>query len=356
MVMYVVLFLVLCLASAGEIYQKRNIVLEGKQHSVTLQVEVCIPLLLWLFLGIFRETSVGYDANNYYYNYWVPIDLFSWKQLLRNFSMDNGFFLVLKLISLFTEDYWVVRAVLFIVTFLPSYIVIRKHSPYLAMSLIIYLGNGMLGLTFGILRQALALTFVVLAYEQIYKHSRLKCLVLLLIATTIHKTAAVGILMPVLQILNEKKFSTVKMVLLSCLSYGIFTVAIPFLATFYGSGEYYGTTNNNGGYAKLLFIIMVIGIIVHLFRVTDAQKDGELVYLFNLSCAGLFVQIGALRWSLITRISGFFLIFWCILIPKLICRLPRQKRFSYYAVLVALFGAMFFSQVAEVEWFVMHQF
>jgi len=356
MVGYVVLFVASCMAAVGEMDQKRNILLQWKSRSITLHTEVCIPLLLFLFLGIFRETSVGFDAQNYYFNYWGQIEFLTWKQLLSDFSMDNGFYLVLKLISVFTEDWWIARAVLFVLTFMLFYFVIREYSPYPSLSLIIFLGIGMLSLTFGILRQALAGAVTMIGYVRLRNRSWFKCLLYIMIAATIHKTAVLCVFMLMLYIMNEKNFSATKIIAISIAVYGLFFVGIPLVTAFYSGGEYYGIAASNGGYMKLLFIIITIALIMHLFRITETFQDTELSYLFNLSCATLFVQVGALQWSLITRSVTFFSIYWCILIPKLISKLPRYNRFLYFVIVTVLFGVLFFSQIAEVERFVMHQF
>lgn len=353
---YVVLVAALCIAAAKEIDLKQNVVLEGKYRSVTLHIEVCIPMLMFLFLGVFRETDVGYDSYNYYMNYWGKVDFLSWKQLLSDFSIDNGFYLILKIISLYTEDWWLARAWLFAITFILYYYIIRKYSPYPSVSLIIFLGIGMLGLTFGILRQALAGAVTMLAYNQIRKGSWFKCLLYILLASTIHKTAVLCIYLLVLYFMNKKNFSTMKVIMISVSVYGLVFIAIPVLITFYRDGFHYQNIASNGGYGKLWFIIFVIALIMHLFRLTKPLQDSELSYLFNLSCATLFVQIGALQWSLITRTTTFFSVYWCILIPELIRRLQRHERFRYVAVVATLFGFMFFYQIAEVERFVMHKF
>lgn len=355
MTLYIVLFALLCITTAIELGQKQERSVVGIR-TVSMHTTALIPLLLFVFLGVFREVTVGFDAQTYYNNYWLKTDSYTWKYLFTNFSIDNGFALLLKVLSLFTDNWWFARALLFLLTFLLYYKVIAKETPYPSMSLIIFLGLNMLGLMFGILRQALAGAVSLIAYNQLRKGSWCKCLLLILIACTIHKTALLCVFMLVLHLLRMKKLSGIKLIAFSLLSYGVIFLAIPIITRLYAGSRYYGIAGSNGGYGMLLFIIAILLLLGYLMRITDAYKDNELIYLFNLSCGAFFIQVGALQWSLLNRTTVFFSIYWCILIPKLIARLPQRKRWICYFAVIVLFGFMFFYQLTDVELFVMHKF
>lgn len=324
---------------------------KGSKH-----VYAILPVMVILFLGIFRETTVGYDSESYYTYYWSQLDVWSWKKILTDFSDDNGFYLILKIIALFTDDWWIARAILFVFTFGLYYFAICKESPYPTMSLIVFIGLANLSLMFSILRQALAGAICLCAYRQTKKGSWLKSLILILVAATIHKNALLCVFIVMLFFLKMKTLSGIKLVLLSIFSYACFFVAIPFMTLLYRDSRYVGVASHDGGYGALLFFIVVIVLSWLLIRTTKTTKDSELSYLFNLSCGTLFIQIGALQWSLLNRATLLYSIYWCILLPKLICRLSLRERLRYYWIVVALFGFMFFYQLSDVYVFVMHQF
>lgn len=315
-----------------------------------------IPVILLLYLGIFRETTVGVDGETYRVYYWLQLDRFSWSYLLSDFSGDNGFFVVLKVISLFTDDWWLARAILYTFTFSLYYVAIDEETPYPSVSILMCFGLGMITLMFGILRQVLAGAVTMLAYKQLKKNSRLKCLLLILLASTIHKTAFICIYMLVIHLLEHRKISGLKLIVLSLLSYAVFIAAVPMLSRLYADSRYETIAGSNGGYGMLLFMTVVVTFISYLMRITKAYSDKELINLFNLSCGALLVQIGALQWDLLTRASILFSIYWCILIPKLIYRLPKYRRLQCYITFFVLFGFMFFYQITDAETFVGHTF
>lgn len=357
MIPYIILFLALFLCGFLEVSQvmKTN-TSDAVCRSYPKKVYVILPVIIILFLGIFRETTVGYDSENYYLYYWSQLDRYSWTELLTAFSTDNGFYLVLKVISLFTEDWWAARAILFVLTFLLYYVAIQKETPYPSVSLLIFVGLASLGLMFSILRQSLAGAICLFAYRQIRKGSWSKCLLLIIVAATIHKTALMCAFMLLIYFLRRRKFSGFKLILFSVLVYAIFLAVIPIMTLFYGDARYYTIAEHDGGYGMLLFMIVIFVLLGHLIRITGTQKNDELSYMFNLSSGALFIQMGALQWSLLTRSAVFFSMYWCILFPKLICCLPQRKRWQYYLLVAILFGFMFFYGWTDVEMYVMHQF
>lgn len=357
MIPYIILFATLLCCGLLEVNNISAFDKSGTtSKNTSKRIYVILPIAIILFLGIFRETTVGYDSETYYIYYWSQLDNYSWKDLLTDFSIDNGFFIILKIIALFTDDWWAARAILFVMTFGLYYFAMRKESQYPTMSLIVFIGLANLGLMFSILRQALAGAICLYAYKHIQKGSWLKSLILILVAATMHKTALLGIFMLLLYFLRMKQFSGIKLILLSILSYASFFAAIPLITLLYGDSRYVGIAGNDGGYGMLLFIIVVLAFLWRLMRMTKANKDDELTYMFNLSCGSLFIQIGALQWSLLNRTVVLFSIYWCMLLPNLICQLPQRKRLQYYLIVAVLFGFMFFYQLSDVDMFVMHQF
>lgn len=354
---YIILFAALLLSGFLETNKVLRLKIAGiSSKFFPKSVYAILPVVIILILGIFRETTVGYDSEAYYLYYWSQVDRYSWMELLTDFSIDNGFFLILKVIALFTDNWWAVRAILFVLTFGLYYVVIREESPYPSMSVLVFIGLSNLGLMFSILRQALAGAVCMFAYRQIRKGSWGKCLILIIVAATIHKTAFLCIFMLILYFLRMRKFSGFKLILFSILSYTVFFVSIPLITVLYANSQYVDIAKHDGGYGMLLFIIVVLALLAYLMRITEAYTDNDLSYMFNLSCGALFIQIGALQWSLLNRATVFFSIYWCMLFPKLIYCLPRRKRLQCYLIVAVLFGFMFFHQLAEAEMFLIHQF
>lgn len=317
---------------------------------------IIVPLIIILILGVFRETTMGHDSETYYIYYWSQLDRYSWTDLLTNFSNDNGFFFILKVIAIFTDDYWVARAILFVLTFALYYTAILKESPYPTISLIVFLGLGNLGLMFSILRQALAGAICLHAYRRIRYREWVQCLVLILLAMTVHKSAILCLFMLMLYFIRAKQFSGIKLVVLSIASYLFLLIVIPIATLLYADGRYETIAMSDGGVGMLIFIILIVMLTAQLMRMTGSNKDHELKFLFNLSSGALFLQMGALQWSLLNRMVVYFSVYWCLLMPKLIYKLSRKQRIMYFFIISVLFGFLFFYQLSEVDMYVWHKF
>ncbi len=358
MIAYIVLFSILLICGIYEVCNRSRTTVLG-DTVVKYQPKkyyLIIPILFVLVMGIFRETTIGYDSETYYIYYWACIDKYSWAYLFTHFSIDNGFYIILKLIAIFTSDWWFARAILFLITFLLYYDIVREYSPYPATSLIIILGLSMLGLMFSILRQALAGAISLYAYKYIKKKRVLASIIIILIATTIHKSALLCFFVLAVYMLRRKKISTIQLITFSIITYLIFLVCIPFVTMLYADSRYENIATHDGGYGMLAFMIVVTIIIIRMIKLSGSDKDSEIGFLFNISCGAIFVQIGALIWSLFNRASVYFSFYWCLLIPKLLYRLPQKKRRIYFLIVAVLFGFMFFYQIAEVEKYVFHKF
>lgn len=355
---YLILFFALLVCGLWEIRQGNDRALFYVKSTGQTYCKILyelIPVLMILFLGIFRETTMGYDSQAYLDTYWAITDDLSWGEILTGFQNDNGFFFVLKFISLFTKDWWAARAILFTFTFLLYYIIIVKYSPYPSTSLIIMLGLAMLGLMFSILRQALAGAITLYAFKHIRKGSWVKCLLLIMLAATVHKSALLCVFMLVLYFPRFKKFSGKELAVLSAVSYLFFIVAVPLVLNLYVK-QYIDLAAHDGGYGMLLFMVTITVLILYLFNITGEKRNGVLGFTFNLSCGALFIQIGALVWSLLNRATVYFSFYWCLLLPNLLYKLPYRKRQIFFLVIAAAFGFMFFHQIAEAELYVLHKF
>ncbi|HBF15735.1 MAG TPA: hypothetical protein DDW30_08710 [Clostridiales bacterium] len=355
MLLYIILFASLILCGLLEVSTVSDSIALKRPARKKLLYSL-IPVCIILFFGIFKEVNVGYDSDTYYTYYWSLVDRYSWIDLATDFSLDNGFFAVLKIIRLFTNDWWVARAILFVFTFVLYWKVILTDSPFPTVSLIIFSGLGMLGLLCSILRQALAGAITIFAYKQIRKGSWMKCLLFILLAATIHKTALCCIYMLIIYFLWSRRFNVIRLALLSGVSYLAVLVAIPLLSAIYANSRYKDGILSDGGYGMLLFIVVVLGLSMILFRMTNENNNKNLNYLFNLSSGALFIQMGALSFALWNRIAVYFSFYWCLLLPGLLARLSLKKRILFFLIIAVLFGFMFFYQLSDVDLFVLHDF
>lgn len=156
MLPYIILFVLLSLGGFIEISKDKKYYFIARKEINFYNLYLFICVAYFVALGVFRETTVGWDSDNYFTYYWNYAYNLSWKDILLRFSGDNGFYFICKLIHQFTNDYWVFRAIIFCITFLLYFYVIKKETNNVCIGLLIFMGAAQFSLIYSILRQALA--------------------------------------------------------------------------------------------------------------------------------------------------------------------------------------------------------
>lgn len=161
----------------------------SKQLKKFLYFLMCFNLL---FFAIFRAPDVGADWTSYVYSF-QRLDQMPWQQIFSSSSLlsgvELGYVVLSKLISLISEDPQALVIILALIVYPVQFKFIYKHSDRPGLSLLVYLA--MDGFEFGYtyLRQAIALTFILLSYKYIRERNLFKFCVYVFIAFLFHRSA-----------------------------------------------------------------------------------------------------------------------------------------------------------------------
>lgn len=352
MLIYFIVLFILLIFSLIEILQKApidNNNLDTCYKSITLNKnsEIIKRILIWFFIcliGFFRSESMGYDSNNYFIYYFNRVELYSWKELLSNFQIDNGYYLLNKLIYLITSDYWIYRGILFVIVFSLYFVFFKKESPYLALSILIFFGQANLNILFSILRQSIAGGISIYSLRQIKKKHYLRSLLIVLFASTFHKSALIMLMIFPISML-KRKLSNTKLLIISVISILFFIILLPRIVSIYAGGRYNNYSSNGGYYILFLLAVSIIGTGIAMDRINP--KDRWLILLYNIAAFTLAIQIGALQWALFTRIRNYYSVILCFLIPKLLALIPQKRRLILTLIIVVGYGFMFIYSMAD---------
>lgn len=311
----------------------RRKIIFRRVESIMLWVVICL-------IGFFRSEYMGKDANTYFIYYFNQVDYYTWKELLFNFKIDNGFFIIVKIVSLFSKSYWIQRGILFIISFSLYYYVFIRESPYLALSLIVFLGCTYLGLLFSILRQSLAGGIIFLGARDLKRKHIIRFLVLIAIASTIHKSALLLLITVPYYFLN-KKINTPLIIIISFIFYFIFKAVFPIVASWYGAGRYIEDMTSGEGYYMMLFLIIIIIFTSFVYN-NNVPYNRELNVLYNIATFSIIIQVGALQWALFTRLCAYVTINMGLLVPKLIKEIKTKDKLLFCLAYIVAYGFMFF--------------
>lgn len=288
-----------------------------------------------LSLGISRHEDLGVDIFNYKYYFSIIYPNHNLRYFLGNSIYDPGYVILNKIVSLYTDNFKIFEVIVFCITFGIFSLIIYKESKYPALSFLIYTGFGFIGFNMCILRQAIACALCFLAYYFLEKNKRFNYFIVVLIAISFHKTAIFFYLTYLLSYNRKKELSLkshISNIILSIIGFSLF---MPKVFDFYSND--YSEAAIKGQGIKLLLVYILISVIIGIVLKQNKSKEGIMKY--ESSLGAIYVQIGALSFSLFTRITNYFSMLFTLSIPNIIHTSKYRK--IYIFIYSVIFSALF---------------
>lgn len=337
MFVYIIIFLITIFLSIFE--TNIGYFTIGSRKIVTSKISFIIIFSFLLLLGICRNEYLGADTLNYKIYYW---DIFKNLDFVSAIQRDSdfGYGLLNWIVAKFTNDYWIFRSIVFILTFIIISVWIYKHSKNIALSFLVFIAFGIIGFDFEILRQALAVSITAWSFDFIINRKPVKFFVTVLFAACFHKTALIMLL--IYPLLNKRIEKSRFIIKIAYYAMAIFVVAIggQVIAQIYQRQDYSEYIVRGEGYNLLVFLLILIGIL-YLFayrKQPNCKIESELELLNPIIC----FQIIATSFSLFTRILYYVTVYLCITIPDIMEELDARTKNTMLVVIVALLSVLFY--------------
>ena len=283
----------------------------------------CIELIL---LTGFRGYTIGADTPMYlkavdYYSRYSGIQLLTAK-LVWPFDFEAGYFALTKL-SIFlgigkTGHLFVVA----LLTYIPVFFAIRKHSSNPYISILCYFAFGMFTYSLGIFRQMIAMSILFYGWKFVAERKLIKYMLTVGVAMLFHTTAIVAILLYFLYGVKwERVIWAVIGIELALLVLGrpVVMLAMKLLPKYAGyiDGKY---DLQGGSYAMLLLLNVVLFASV-FFREKGREQDN-----MTISALILAVCLQAVGYSMAIfgRVVPYFSIYLIFAIPNIINGLGKK--------------------------------
>lgn len=284
--------------------------------------------LIFLFLAfgqlymltVFRF-SIGFDYNMYAQAF---IDLQT--QDFWNFTYydwEYGFVLLTKLLGIILPSYTSYFAVIALITLIPVAVFIYQNTEKVWLGTFMYICFFLFFMQMNFLRQAIAVSISLFAWQFIRKKKFFKFVLVILIASLFHSTVLVMI--PFYFI--TKMRPTGKQVIFYGYALTIFyfsSMGIINLVTKFFHQEYNNTEFILEG---ISLVYVVVPIIILVFTMINADKMLKLKpdnrYVISMVFAGTFFMVIMARHSILERFSYYFFIYIALLVPELISSVEK---------------------------------
>jgi hypothetical protein len=294
---------------------------------------IVISLFLILLLTL-RHDYVGADTQNYRWIY----DYLGGTNIQTALSyIDPSFVMVNKLLAYFHCDFRVllfVQSLLYICTITH---LIKNNSEIPALSYFLFM-------TFGYyifattMRQAIALSLTIIAFEQIKKKKMMLFIMFVILASTFHYSAL--IFLPAYWF-DKFKFNKKTIFLIIALTVFIFALRKHIGLFILGLNKNEYLITETGGYFLLLFYVafLILGILYKKNFIIHSHNNKMLFYFIAATVA--LIPLAKINPAFF-RITNYYAIFIILYIPNLIASIRDKGTKSIIFICMIALGLFYF--------------
>ncbi len=288
----------------------------GKEPQIlynSLIVPVFFFLLFWILA--LRHETLGRDIGNYhnYFDYYSNVEF---STVLKE-RQDILYWVLNWLVGQVTDSFQIFLAVVAAISILPIVVLYSEDKQYGFLKIVLFMNISNFVMLFSGLRQALAVSIGLIAYDCVRKKRPVRFLLFALIAFGFHHTAFMILLYYPLYYLRLRRrhlwfiIPTVGAVFV--FSKQIFTflsrVAVALM------GDKYDVEIEDTGAYTMIILLAVLAVAAYFFP-DEEKMDAEANGLRNFLLMALTLQFFAPLNNLSMRMNYYFIIFVPIIVPK----------------------------------------
>jgi len=312
---------------------------ERKKQGIVIFSFFAILLLILML----RDQTIGVDIKTYLSHFSI-VDKVSPQRAEKLFGFERGFWLLNKIISAISTNENFFLAVIAIITTVPLAVLYIKESENALLTISVFLMLSNFSILFSGLRQSIALAIIAIAFTFVKKKKLVWFILLVVLAFFFHKSALIAFLIyPVyhMNITRTKMFFSVPLIVLVFIfNKEIFEFLLVFLNDLGYNYEFEETS------AYMMIILFALFVLLSYIAPAEENMDKNTIGLRNLGVLSLVIQIFALASPVAMRMNYYFMMFYPILLPKVIKRaLPRNMQ-VYQLVGVVVMLYFFFDYIS----------
>lgn len=300
------------------------------------KVVLYIFFAILLALLMLRHRSVGVDISNYLAMF-NQTSRVSFEKLFKLHESEQGYFLLNKIISLFTTDTQWFLAIMAMVTVVPYAVFFIRKSENAVLSIAVFITLSNFSMLFSGIRQSIAIAIVLISYYFVKNKKLLWFIFFVLLAFTFHKSAIIALLLYPFYHMNITRnklfiFAPITITIL------IFNKPIfEFLNQFMNELGYEYEYESTGAY--MMIILFALFTLLSFIAPVEKTLDEETKGLRGIAVLATMLQIFALTSTVAMRMNYYFMIFYPILIPRVINRTTERNRqpYKYIGVIMIVY-------------------
>lgn len=349
--MYIYLFINLLIIAIGVICPQQVAVRIGfdnkRKAKLPLQA-VLLFIVLFVFMGFRGDFTTDYNNYSDYFGYWSESVSFH-DILTRTFSMERGFVLLSKVISVFTSSSLVYHLVISFILLLLYFRVFSKKSEILWLSVLLFVNLGDYYGSMNLFRQCLAAAIVFNGFTFIEKKNTIKYYLLVILAASIHTTALImAVAYFILRFGTSKLSGQICTIALSIAVWISIDRIIDIVTYFFPKYQNYHYGMGNGSFNAVvapLAVYIFLLISLKLFVVDYDYHSIKNAVLLNGTLLCVICLILGTKVYMFTRLAYFFRPFVCLAVPNVLKQYADKKTMKIAIVAICIV-AMAYTQIS----------
>lgn len=317
------------------------IFLAGKKNYIIYKY---IFLLLTIYLMIisgFRDISVGLDTIGYYHYFNRDLDFYDIGEYYGYQGML--FWYSALIIKHLFDDFQVLLILIGFVSIGLFSRFIWKYSRYPLLSLFIYASGGFFAIGLSLVRQYLALSLLIYAFDFIANRKILKFIFMVIVAILIHPSSLLFLPAYFISTIAVKKKTILLYIVSTIVGFVLAGIVINVMSALFFGGLYSLDDDTIGG-GKITFIAYIIILLIALIRKNTLINNSRLnVMYINFLWITIMIQSTAFIFPIASRAAYMYGVFLIVFIPEIIYSLKNiYFKVSVTTMLIILLLSIYF--------------
>lgn len=310
---------------------------------------------IWFLLLGLRHPSMGidlqYGSSLGYLGQFRNIAKLNWRNLFRyRTAYEPGYLIFNKLLGYLGGDYQILLAACALIAIGSAAVWLYRNSDLPVLASVIFTGLPFFLANYSALRQSIALSITLLAYEMIKQRKKLRFILLVLLAASFHRSALIFLLAYPVYWLRVSK--TMRVMSLS-LPPVVYVLRFPLFRILSRLFKENAQADYNSA-ITLFLVLCLVYLFCTLFAHYEDREEQGWCNLFLLAC--LCQAFGGV-YSTAMRVGWYFMPYLALLLPRIIQNTERERwncdqknGMIMYLVILACFGAFGLYSLSRGTW------
>lgn len=309
----------------------------GRKSSQRNKYFCIITGIMYFLIATLRGSSVGTDTPGYVINF-LELGRISLHRVALIWENDVCFYWLLSILGRFTENYTVLFAIVAGWFGYSVWRFIHKYSPDAALSIIVLLALNLYQFSLTGMRQAIAMGFVIWAFDFLLQKKYLKAAVWILIGSMFHMSALVTLVLIPLKLISVKVTRRRALIICGLLALVfVFRTRIASILVVLIEERDYSITEENTG-MTMTFVIFALLVMTAIFMNEFTARKENAAFFFLTGAVACAFQMLVATQPIFFRLAFYFLMMYPFMIPMFISSL--HYKYNYAIMKYLLYALM----------------